>query len=354
MKRWLMIMLTVAGLCLSSGAQTAALTRVKVLKNNCNLRAKALVTSEVVGQVSENDILTAKMVDKEWVEVVPPANVDLWVLGDYVKDGAINCSQKVNVRAGAGINFNIVGQLSQGEKVEVRGTHAEWIKIAPLPACSLWISRSLVSEVPLTYVEPAKLEQAKTEPVKPWSPMAPPASAEALRAGRPEAGKPMPASAVAIVPPSKPEPEVKPPIPSPEPARNATHPPTSLDEVLRAGSVAGGPVEPVAPVLAPAPAQTGVFSTPPGLDLVSTTGQGRWCEVEGLLRPKDFFFRAPSDFRLVTGEGGDRNSVTICFVKGNQAQLEALMYRHLVVSGREYWVKRQKYPVLVPERIVVK
>ena len=173
MKRWLVIMLSVAGLCLSGGAQTAALTRVKVLKNNCNLRAKALVTSEVVGQVSENDILAAKMIDKEWVEVVPPANVDLWVLGDYVKDGVINCSQKVNVRAGAGINFNIVGQLPQGEKVEVRGTHAEWVKIAPSPACSLWISRSLVSEVPLTYVEPAKLEQAKAEPVKPMPAPAP-------------------------------------------------------------------------------------------------------------------------------------------------------------------------------------
>jgi len=307
MKRLLVIMLTVAGLYLSAGAQTAALIRVKVLKNNCNLRAKALVTSEVVGQVSENDILAAKTMDKDWVEVVPPANVDLWVLGDYVKDGAINCSQKVNVRAGAGINFNIVGQLPQGEKVEVRGTHAEWIKIAPLPACSLWIARSLVSEVPLTYIEPAKLDQAKAEPVKPCSPMAPP---------------------------SKPAPEVKPSITLPKPAE---------------------PIAPaVAVVPAPLPAQAGVFTPPPGLDLVPTTGQGQWREVEGRLRPKDFFFRAPSDFRMVTPEGGDRHSVTICFVKGNQAQLEALMYRHLVISGREYWVKRQKYPVLVPERIVLK
>lgn len=317
MKRWLVIMITVVGLCLSSGAQTAALTRVKVLKNNCNLRAKALVTSEVVGQVSENDILTAKMIDKEWVEVVPPANVDLWVLGDYVKDGAINCSQKVNVRAGAGINFNIVGQLPQGEKVEVRGTHAEWVKIAPSPVCSLWIARSLVSEVPLTYVEPAKLEQAQAEPVKPMP-------------------TPAPVPAVAIVPPSKQEPEANPPIPVPQ------------------------PVEPIAPVPEqaslppPSPAQAGVFSTPPGLDLVSNTRQGRWCEVEGILRAKDFIFRTPSDFRLVTSEGGDKNSVTICFVKGNQAQLEALMYRHLIISGREYWVKRQKYPVLVPERIMLK
>ena len=309
MKRWLMIMISVVGLCLSAGAQTAASTRVKVLKNNCNLRAKARVTSEVVGQVSKNDILMAKMIDKEWVEVVPPTNVDLWVLGDYVKDGVINCSQKVNVRAGAGINFNIVGQLPQGEKVEVRGSHTEWIKIAPPAVCSLWIYRSLVSEVSLTYIEPAKLEQAKAKSAKPMPPTAP-------------------VPVIAIVPPSKPTPKVKPPIPLPKPA------------------------EPIVP--APSPAQVGVFSPPPGLDLVPTTGQGRWCEVEGILRAKDFIFRTPSNFRLVTCEGGDRNSVTICFVKGNQAQLKALMYRHLIISGREYWVKRQKYPVLVPERIVLK
>jgi len=333
MKRWLVMMITIVGLCLSGVAQTADLTRVKVLKNNCNLRAKALVTSEVVGQVSENDILTAKTMDKDWVEVVPPANVDLWVLGDYVKDGAINCSQKVNVRAGAGINFNIVGQLPQGEKVEVRGTHAEWVKIAPSPACSLWISRSLVSEVPLTYVEPAKLDLAKAEPVsvgggsafggKPGLPMAPPAPAGT------------------VVPPSKPEPEVKQPIPLPPPARNAA-------SVSR--RIADGAVAPVVTT----PAQDAVFFPPPGLDLVAATGQGRWREVEGRLRPKDFFFRAPSDFRLVKYDGSDKSSETICFVKGNHAQLEALMYRHLIVSGREYWVKRQKYPVLVPERIVMK
>ena len=93
---------------------------------------------------------------------------------------------------------------------------------------------------------------------------------------------------------------------------------------------------------------------PPELDLVPTTGQGRCCEVEGLLRARDFIFRTPSDYRLVSVESGNKNSETICFVKGNQAQLEALMYRHVIISGREYWVKRQKYPVLVPERIVIK
>ncbi len=342
MKQLFVIMSIVAGLCLTCMSQPAPLSRVKVLKDNCNLRAKALVTSEVVGQVSENDVLTAKSMDKDWVEVVPPDSVDLWVLGDYVKDGVINCSQKVNVRAGAGINFNIVGQLPQGSKIEVRGNHAEWVKIAPPPSCSLWISRVLVSEIPLAYIEPAKVEPPKADAAKVASVKIEPVKTEPAKIEpvKPEPAKPEktkaetvkaivpPSSAVAVVSSAQPAVEVKPPAPLPKPA------------------------DAIAPVQVQA--RTGAFMPPVGLDLVAGTEQGRWRDVDGLLRPKDFIFRAPSDFRLVTPEGGDRNSTTICFVKGNQAQLEALMYRHLIVSGREYWVKRQKYPVLVPERIVLK
>ncbi len=318
MKRWIWAMM-LGGVALIGLAQDAALTRVKILKNNCNLRAKALVTSEVVGQVSENDILSAKMMNNEWVEVVPPTNVDLWVLGDYVKDGAINCRKKVNVRAGAGINFNIVGQLSPGEKIEVRGTHAEWVKIAPPAACSLWIARPLVKEVPRTYVEPAKLEKASQEADQPIVP------AEAVKTAT-------------IVTPAKPVAAVKPPDPVPK-------------------TTAPVPVLPVIeskPASVLTPVTSSVFFTPLGLDLVPGIGQGNWREVEGVLRAKDFIFRAPSDFRLVTDAGGNKNSATICFVKGNQAQLEALVYRRLIISGREYWVKRQKHPVIVPERIVLK
>ena len=317
MKHWILTIMLGGGLALIGLAQNAVLTRVKVVKNNCNLRAKALVTSEVVAQVSENTILLAKTISSEWVEVVPPTNVDLWVLGDYVKDGAINCRNKVNVRAGAGINFNIVGQLSPGEKIEIRGTHAEWVKIAPPEACSLWIARELVKEIPKMYVEPAKLEKARTESANPILPVA--------------AVKTPP-----LAPPSQPVAVAKPPEPLPKKS---------------------APVLPViesTPSPAPPPAAPSVFFTPLGLDLVPGRGQGSWREVEGILRTKDYIFRAPSDFRLVARVGDKKNSTTICFVKGNQVQLEALVYRRLIISGREYWVKRQKYPVIIPERIVLK
>ncbi|MBI2441162.1 MAG: SH3 domain-containing protein [Lentisphaerae bacterium] len=281
------IIMTILGLVLTGAAQLETCVRVKVLKNNCNLRAKALATAEIVGQVSENDVLLARTIGEDWVEVVAPTNAEVWVLGDYVKEGLINCRQKVNVRAGPGINFSVVGQLADGQAVERRGSHADWIKIAPPAVCSVWIARSLVEEIPATELQPAKLDVAK---IHDGEPALPPTA---------ESGTPKQETRIA------------------------------------------------------APAPTAAF-VPPGLTLDPLKEQGRLRQVEGVLRRKNFLMRAPSDFRLVSYDESGKESETIYFIKGNQEQLKALLHRHLVISGREYWVQRQKYPVIVPDHIVLK
>ena len=48
------------------------------------------------------------------------------------------------------------------------------------------------------------------------------------------------------------------------------------------------------------------------------------------------------------------DSKTVCYVKGNNDQLSTLINRPMIISGREYWIKRQTYPVLIPDRIVLK
>jgi len=318
--RWMWGLLAGAG-C-AAGAASAPVTRMVVLENNSNLRARALATAEVVGKLSQGDPIEAKGIEQNWVEIVPPTNVDLWVLGDYVREGVVECSQTVNVRAGPGINFSIVGKVGPGARVDVRGAHGEWMKIAPPDGSSVWIARELVGVAPpKPAVKPAP---ARQEPAAP--PVPPPAPAVATRPPAPVA-VPVPAAAPAAAP-----------VPEAAPGTRATV------------FVPPAPGSTSAP-----PEQSAVrleFQVPAGLDLVEAVGQGRWREVKGVLRPKDFIFRAPSEFRLVA-EGGNRHSETICFVLGNRAQLQALLYRSLAMGGREYWVKRQKYPVLIPERIVL-
>lgn len=305
--------------CLASCGlgQNSPLVKVRILKDNTNLRAKPALNVEVAGQAAANQELTLKSMEAEWVEVVAPTNIDFWVLGDYLKDNVVVCRQTVNVRAGPGINFSIVGQLTNNVKVEARGSHADWVKIAPPENCSLWVSRSLVALVPQTAVSPAQATPPKPPTVEP-------AAACPSEPVTP-AGK--------IVPDDAKKPETK---EAPKPAEG-----TGVFPVIKRGEAQSGEEK-----------ETAAIRPPAGLDLVPDIVQGQRKQFEGVLRPKNFLVRSPSNFRLVVYEEGRPH--TVCFVKGNRAQLDVLLFRELIIYGRQYWVRRQRYPVLVPEKIILK
>ncbi len=272
-----------------------------VLRENVNLRAKPALSAEVVAQVSKPQTLTVKSVSEGWVEVRPPEHASLWVLGDYVQNGVIHCERKVNIRAGAGINFNIVGQLANGEKVDVRGEHADWIKIAPTDTSSLWIARDMIE-----LVEPAAPEIKPQAAAKPLTELK--------------------ADATTIEPASDPEPD-------------------TLSQPLKQ---AGPPRQTVSPSLEKKPSQP-----PADLDLHPDKPQGQALQLEGTLRPRSFIFGSPSRYRLTEKRNG--GETTICYVRGNEAQLQQLLNRRMLVCGHAYWVKNPAdCPVLIPERIMLK
>ncbi len=317
MKLWSWMIVGLCVLAWSAWAMEAVPLKIKVLKNNVNLRTKPNLTAEVVAQVSMNNVLVSKSMNSEWVEIMPPTNVDFWVLGDYVKDGVIQCRQNVNIRSGPGINFAIVGQLAPDKKVTVRGLFTEWVKIAPPEVCSLWISRSLVEMVAdkPAKPKPIKVKLAQVEPVKT------------------KAAAPAPAKKAVDKPIKK--------------ALSLQHAPKrKMVPVTQAmNDTATSVAAKEQPVVA--------ADAPPDLDLIPSLGQGQWKQYDGTLRPRGVFFRTPSRFRLVSYDQ-DGHSATVCYVKGNNDQLSTLINRPMIISGREYWVKRQNYPVLIPERIVLK
>jgi SH3-like domain-containing protein len=270
---------------------------VKVLGQRVNLRAKALPEAEVVGQVSENDVLTAKSVGDEWVEVVPPENVDLWVHRDFVREGTATAN-KLYVRSGPGINYTVVGTMNKGDTFTVRGEFGEWIKIAPPPSCSVWVNRQFVQ----------------------------------------------------VVQPEKPRlPEVRPGRPLPPPVET---PPTETSTAPLEQTPVETPVQPVQPSVQPQlPTDTAEAITPPkDLVLIPLEGQGRYVQREGELRLVGFVFGSPSRFRLVRYEGN--KTIVICYVRGNNTQLRSFIGKTMLIRGREYWVKGADYPVVVPEQIV--
>ena len=257
----------------------------RVTTDRVNLRARPDMSAEVVAQVNAEDRLSVVSLENDWVQVVPPDSVDVWAHRDFVKDGA-STVKTLNLRAGPGINYSIVGSLGRGDPVPVRGQFGEWLKVAPASA-SLWVSRELVEIV---------------SPV-PGPPDAVPLGAVGESVRIPPAESPAPSG---VLPPLGPVPESAQP-----------------------------------PVLARAP--------PSDLNLVPLAGQGREVIREGELKPAPFLFGRPSPFRLVRREGVQQH--TVCYVRGNTAQLNSLLNESLIVHGREYWVQGVKQPVVVLERI---
>ncbi len=274
-------------------------TKVKVVGQRINLRARSDVQSEVVGQAADGDVLLAKSFRDDWVEVAPPDSIDFWVQRDFLKENAVTAA-KLNVRAGAGINFTVVGTLGKGDLVVRRGDFGEWVRIAPTPGASLWVNRP--------YVEVLQPEKARPPVVEPM------------------AKAPVPEAAVApdispVVAPARPGPFVMPP----------------------SGAARSVVTE------NPAAAATKV---PPDLVLIPLEGQGRVVQRDGYLQLSGFLLRQPSRYRLVQQSG--RRIDTLCYVRGNNAQLGSFVGQRLLIRGREYWVKGVRHPVVVPEQIIPK
>ena len=306
---------------LTAAGTLRAQTPVRVTADNVNLRAKALLTAEVVAQARYDDRLAAYEIGDEWVEVAAPAAADAWVMKTYVQAPANTIgANRVNVRAGPSINYNILCTLALGDTVEPRGEEVdEWLKIAPPPAARLWISREFVEVLPAeaaattgdtAAAAPAEEKKAgghkKKSKAKEEAPAAEPAAAAAG-----EAAVLPPASAPAGLP----TPIVSPSVPV-------------KDEVVRE--------IPVPP--------------PADLRLIPLEGQGRLSEFEGELRAAPLINEAPTRYRVVRWE--NNRWQILCHVYGAAAKFRSLQDKRVQVKGREYWIQGAAAPVLVPDQVL--
>ncbi len=300
-------------------ALAAAGVKVRVTGDHVNLRPLAGGRSAVVSQVNAGDLLFAPNgIDGEWVEVEAPRVVDLWIYGELVREGAVSAS-RVQIRSGPGTNYRVVGVAEKGDRVEARGRQGDWLKIAPLPQCTLWISRDYVKPITATVPKPVEPKPAPVV-VKPVEPVVRPAP----RPVRP-------------VIPAKPVPVPR-PVPvkvSPVPVPVRPSPPTPIVPEPVIVSSSGGRL-------------------PPELRrLVSGADQGRAVEYVGILRPAGLVWGRPSRYRLVMRDDAGR-ALSLCYLVGNEAQLARIVGRTLHVTGREYWLQGVKTSVVVPEQIIRK
>ena len=313
-----------AALFMAAFSTLQAQTTVRINADRVNLRAKPLLTAEVLSQVNYGDQLVAREIGEEWIEVAAPAAIDLWVSKDYVQapDYVVN-TRRVNLRAGPSIDYNVVDVLERGATVQVRGELDQWLKIAPPPSTHVWVHRDFVefasgdAPAAVEAAAPEAAPETQTADAKPSRKRKP----KTEDATEPASADPVPDSApVAQPPPAAAEPEQ-----IPTPIVYASVPEKN---------------ERVRDIPVPAPAD---------LKLIPLEGQGRLAEFEGELRAAPLINEAPTRYRVVRWQ--NNRWQILCHVYGEAAKFRSLQDKVVRVKGREYWIQGAAAPVLVPDQI---
>jgi uncharacterized protein YgiM (DUF1202 family) len=188
----------------------------EVTVSNVNVRDQAGLRGEVVAHLFQGDAVTVlnqinldrHKADEpaQWAKISYPTNAHVWVSAKYVDTNGIVLSKKLNLRAGPGENFSVVGVLERGTPVSSVSTKNGWMRIeAPTNAYAFVAAMYLKQEAGTP--EATTTAPAETEP----APMP----------------TPVPEAQPIVTEPTNP-PAAEPPAPEAPPADTNVAPPTRI------------------------------------------------------------------------------------------------------------------------------
>ncbi len=182
---------------LVSGAATVA-------SDNLNVRGQAGLKGEVVGHLKKGDavsVVTQINLDKhaadepgQWAKILLPAGIKVWINSKFVdttnKTVAV---KKLNLRAGPGENYSVLGVLEKGAVVSELSAKGDWSEIeAPTNAFAFIAAIYLKQETPVVATTDTNAAPAVVEtPV-----VVPPPTTNTVAEAAPVVAQPVPAPAV--------------------------------------------------------------------------------------------------------------------------------------------------------------
>lgn len=287
-----------------------------VAAENVNVRGQPTIRSEVITRLNRGDAVVvlekialtkpAAGEPAEWAKIAFPTNAHVWVHAQFIDPtNKTVLARRLNMRAGPGENYSVVGVLEQGDAVYEVLTKDNWMQIAPPPNAYAFVAARYLHQQPA----------AQLAVVKPAEP------------------------AVAGAPKEK-LPETVPAEPGPAPV---------IETVTPQPEIATAPTEPaIEPAKTPTPAVESVTITPPAEEQPPPK---RIVQREGIVR-YSLSIQAPTPFCLVSPDTGE----IINYLYTTAPNLNLRRYRNLriIVSGEEGIDKRwTNTPVLTIHRIYV-
>src|SRR5882672_7502325 len=119
------ISVSAALLAVAARAEESAVVK----KNRVNVRAQATPTSEVITQLKKGEtvIVLEEIAARKpkrgepakWARIQLPPNTPVWVYAPYIEtiNNTVNI-RRLNLRAGPGENFSIIGRIERGTPVK--------------------------------------------------------------------------------------------------------------------------------------------------------------------------------------------------------------------------------------------
>lgn len=121
-----------------------------------SVRARPSIFSEVVAQLRQGNRVAVLEVIKhanprpgepsEWVKIQMPSTALVWVNAAHLDMSRKTVTAtRLNVRAGPGLNFSVVGSLTKGDPVRPVRVLDDWVEIEPPPNCWAYVNRLYVT-----------------------------------------------------------------------------------------------------------------------------------------------------------------------------------------------------------------
>ncbi len=373
MKKYFWILAVLGGALGSilAAGETATVNRARV-----NVRGGPSLASEVITQLQKGDqvtLLDEIPVEKpkagepaRWAVIKLPPNTHAWVFTDFLDQKTVKV-KRLNLRAGPGENFSVVGRLEKGDSVKEIRTVENWMEIEAPASARAYVDLSYLDRPngPAQESAPPAVAAAKPAPapvpafeekLNLFEPPAKrePAVADSKPAAVPEAAKaektpePRPEPAVALEAP-KVEPTPQPQPGTPPPAETVVikeEPLVVAPTEEKKSTPAAAPAKPEENAAKPAelPAQSAPVELAPEVtrilpDVAAPVAQSgqliygkRIIRREGEVRSTKFNIQAPTYFELVAEKGK-----VINYLSGEKIGVKLKDYKGLrvVVTGEE-------------------
>jgi uncharacterized protein YraI len=121
----------------------------EISADNVNLRSGQSENFERLLQFQKGQEVVVLGRSYSWYKVRLPAEVTLYVSSEYVKPAGGNLgiakADRLNIRAGKGVHFSVLGQLSEGDKVRIKERTKEWYGIEPVEKTFGWVLNQYVA-----------------------------------------------------------------------------------------------------------------------------------------------------------------------------------------------------------------